>query len=111
MAWLLADDVAAHLRLPAPDTLTETATTAAQSWVELHRSDLTWTPEPAPGTAPEGPHVYQGAVLFAALLYQAGASPEGFPGWDDAGGMVGVADSAGMSRVYRLLRGRRPAVG
>lgn len=112
--WLDVEDVGAHLGVPVPtsDVQLVAATAAAQSWVELHRSDLPWAATPPPlGTALEGPHVYQGAVLFAALNYQARNSPEGFAGFDDAGGLVGVGDSAAMSRVYRLLRGRRPAVG
>jgi len=113
-AWLDVDDVGAHLGVPVPssDALLVAATDAAESWVELHRSDLPWQSTPPPlGTALEGPHVYQGAVLFAALQYQSRNSPEGFAGFDDAGGIIGVGDSSAMSRVYRMLRGRRPRVG
>lgn len=108
--WLDPVDVSAYLGIPAPDQLVVDATEAAESWVELHRSDLDWS-TPTLGTTPEGPHVYSGSVMFAALNYQARNSPEGFAGFDDAGGVIGIGDSAAMSRVYRLIRGRRPKVG
>lgn len=109
--WLRADDVAAYMGLPTPDPLLDRMVLAAQSQVELWRSDLDWTLATTPATVPEGPHIYEGAVMYAALLYQSRNSPDGFPGFDEAGGFIALGDSSGMSRVYRLLRARMPRVG
>ncbi len=57
------------------------------------------------------PDVYRGAVLYAALLNQSRNTPDGFAGFDDAGGIIGLGDSNRMTMVYRLVGARRPKVG
>lgn len=111
MTWLQSADVAEYMGLPAPDDLLDRMTAAAESQVQLWRSDLDWTAATSPETVPEGPHIYEGAVMYAALLYQSRNSPDGYPGFDDGGGFIGLGDSTGLARVYRLVRARMPRVG
>lgn len=86
--------VADHLGLAVPDDRVTRATEAAQSWVERRRDagDEVW----------DDPAFEQGGVLYAALLYQSRAQPDGFPGYSD----LGTADtSAGeaMANIFRLV--------
>ena len=102
--WLKPQDVADQLGMTAPDTLVTASTGAAEAQVDIWRADLnldSWCP----------PDVYRGAVLYAALLTQSRNTPDGFAGFDDAGGMVGIGDSNRMTMVYRLVGARRPKVG
>lgn len=88
--------VAAHLGLAAADERVTAATMAAESWTQRRRS-LT-----DPDTLWAEPDTVHGAVIYAALIYQSRAQPDGFPGYSD----LGTADtSAGeaMANVYRLV--------
>jgi hypothetical protein len=102
--WLDARDVASQLGMPAPDPIVNASTEAAEAQVELWREDLELD-----GFCP--PDVYRGAVLYAALLTQSRNTPDGFAGFDDAGGIIGIGDSNRMTMVYRLVGARRPKVG
>jgi hypothetical protein len=90
--------------MPSPDPLVEASSEAAETQVEAWREDLNLN-----ASCP--PDVYRGAVLYAALLTQSRNTPDGFAGFDDAGGIIGLGDSNRMTMVYRLVGARRPKVG
>lgn len=50
-------------------------------------------------------------MLYAALLSQSRNTPDGFAGFDEAGGLIGVGDQQKMTQIYRLTGARRPKVG
>jgi hypothetical protein len=102
--WLDARDVASHLGMASPDAQVTSSAEAAEAQVETWREDLALD-----GYCP--PDVYKGAVLYAALLVQSRNTPDGFAGFDDAGGMIGVGDQARITMIYRLVGARRPKVG
>ena len=102
--WLDAKDVSNQLGMAAPDALVDASTEAAESQVETWREDLALD-----SFCP--PDVYRGAVLYAGLLTQSRNTPDGFAGFDDAGGIIGLGDSNRMTMVYRLVGARRPKVG
>jgi hypothetical protein len=102
--WLDARDVSTQLGMADPDHVVTASTEAAEAQVAAWREDLdldVWCP----------PDVYRGAVLYAALLVQSRNTPDGFAGFDDAGGVIGLGDSNRMTMVYRLVGARRPKVG
>lgn len=85
--------VADHLGVPVDDRLT-TATAAAQAWVERRRDagDEVWAQ----------PDIEMGGVLYASLLYQSRAQPEGFPGYSDLGNSdTGTGEM--MMNIFRLV--------
>ena len=102
--WLDPRDVAAHLGMASPDDQVASSTEAAEAQVELWREDLqldSWCP----------PDVLKGGILYAALLYQSRNTPDGFAGFDEGGGLIGVGDQQRMTMIYRLVGARRPKVG
>lgn len=56
------------------------------------------------------PHVYNAAVQFAALTYQETATPEGFAGFDAAGGVV-IPSNAKIVSIRHQARANAPKVG
>lgn len=86
--------VAEHLGLPFPDDRLVRATAAAQSWVERRRDagDEVWS----------DPGFEQGGILYASLLYQSRAQPEGFPGYSELGNSESGAGEM-MSNIFRLV--------
>lgn len=88
--------VADHLGLAAPDDRITAATEASQAWVEDRRSMT----DPVDLWA--DPAVEQGGVIYAALLVQTRAQPQGMPGFDDLGAFGGDIGTA-MSNVFRLV--------
>lgn len=86
--------VATHLGLTAPDDRLLRATAAAQGWVQRRRDggDEVWAE----------PDIEQGGVLYAALLYQSRAQPEGFPGYSDLG-LSETGTGEMMANIYRLV--------
>jgi hypothetical protein len=86
--------VADHLGLTAPDDRVNRATAAAQAWVQRRRDsgDEVWGE----------PDFTQGGVLYASLLYQSRAQPEGFPGYSDLGNSeTGTGEM--MANIFRLV--------
>lgn len=86
--------VASHLGLSAPDERVNRATAAAQAWVQRRRDagDEVWA----------DPDFEQGGVLYASLLYQSRAQPEGFAGYSE----LGVSDTGTgemMMNIFRLV--------
>jgi hypothetical protein len=82
--------------LPALDERAERACEAASVWVEKRRS-ITPTPELWADA-----DVVFGTTIYASLLYQSRAQPQGFPGMDDLGTYSEDVGQA-MSNVYRLV--------
>lgn len=87
-------DVAAHLGLTSPDDRCTSATVAAEAWVQRRRDggSEVWSE----------PDFYMGGVLYASLLYQSRAQPEGFAGYSDLGNSdVGTGEM--MMNIFRLV--------
>jgi hypothetical protein len=106
LPWLDPADVAAEVGIPVPDHRLLACCDASARQVELWRGDLDYTGD----VRSTDPDVYQGAVMYAGLLWQSRNTPEGFAGFEDGGGIIGL-DNAKMSMIHRLIRGRMPRVG
>ena len=106
--WLTPDDVGAYLDLPpaavATDDNLALATASVKAAIERRRSDLN-VGDPPIFTPPAD--VKGGAVMWAALVYQARNAPSGFAGYGDE---TMLFDSLGARRaeVMRLVGWRRP---
>lgn len=103
--WLTPDDVAAYLDLPtADDDNLLLATATVKAALERRRADL-WAGDPrafSPGDDVKG-----GAVMWAALVFQARNAPSGFTGYGDE---TMLFDSLGARRaeIMRMVGWRRP---
>lgn len=107
-SWLAVDDVLAELGLDVADSRVQLATDAAETQVAGWRPDIgDWN------TVDEvAPNVYLGAVQYAALLVQSRNTPDGFAGFDMAGGIVASsADQSKLAMIRRLVRAGKPGVG
>lgn len=82
-----ASALAAFLNIPEDGRCAD-AVAAAVEWAQDRRS-LT-----DPLALWESARVRQGTILYAALLYQAAATPQGFAGYDEFGGGGGMAGDA-----------------
>jgi hypothetical protein len=103
--WLTADDVTAWVGPMADPARLADSTAASKRYVEDRRSDLDLVASPDP--APED--VKLGAVIYAALIYQAKASPTGYAAFGDgAVDLPGVTDQQAYMRAMRLIGLRRP---
>jgi hypothetical protein len=100
MAWATITDLESHLGIPADDRMTH-ALDASQAWCQRQRPDLD-------ATTPTSADVHTAVILYAALLYRARSSPQGFDGYSELGD-YDTGDA--MSNVYRLLGHRKPRVG
>lgn len=113
--WLTAAEVAVYLDLPgdpAADDNLVLSTATVKAAVEERRSDLWKGGDPAaippvPDTFQPGDRVHGGAVIWAAIVYQARSSPSGFTGYGDE---TALLDTLGARRaeVMRLVGWRRP---
>lgn len=106
-AWLTVEDVAAYLDLPGDATGDDNlvlSTAAVKAAVEGRRTDLLVAGVFTPGDA-----VHGGAVMWAALVYQARSSPSGYTGYGDE---TVLFDSLGSRRseIMRMLGWSRPVV-
>lgn len=104
--WLTPDQVAAYLDLPGDPALDDNlqlSTSTVKAAIERRRSDLGLT---LPG-AIVSDEVHGGAVMWAALVYQARNAPSGYAGYGDE---TVLFDSLGARRaeVMRLVGWRRP---
>jgi hypothetical protein len=108
--WLTPDDVGAYLDLApalvAGDDNLALATAAVKAAVERRRSDL-WNRTAEPADFEPGDEVRGGAIMWAALVYQARNAPSGYAGYGDE---TMIFDSLGARRaeVMRLVGWRRP---
>jgi hypothetical protein len=101
--WITTGDVATRLDVaddPEDDRLTG-STAAVRAAVERRRSDLDFTDAE---TAPAD--VREGAIAWAAVMYQSRSAPSGFAGYDAETALA----EAGSRRaeILRLLGWRRP---
>lgn len=102
--YIVPDDVAEHLGLPLPaDDRLVRACTAAEGWINRRR----FRTDPAALWLNED--VVQGGILYASLLYQQRAQPQGFPGMDSLGNL-GEDTGMAMAQIYRLVGGPDPSV-
>lgn len=97
----LKQRVAEQLGVPADDRVRD-VTDAAASWVENVARCLT---DPAILWADD--RVLEGTVLYAALLYQSRAAPQGFPGYDAD---IASLELAGAMQNVRRLVGLDPVI-
>jgi len=104
--WLTPEDVAAYLDLPTADDDNLILSTAAiKAAVERRRSDLFTVDEPK--TFVPGDEVRAGAIMWAALVFQARNAPSGFAGYGDET-MIFDALGARRAEIMRLVGWRRP---
>lgn len=108
-AWLTVEDVAAYLDLPTVDDNLELAVATIKRAVERRRSDLNVSDglDPPTYTFTPDDEVKGGAVIWAALFYQARNAPSGFAGYGDET-MLFDALGARRAEVMRLVGWRRP---
>lgn len=102
--WILPADVAEYLgSVAADDPRLVSSTAAARAAVEERRQDLAFADA---ATTPE--NVRQGAVMWAAVIYQQRSAPSGYDGYDAE---TALADAgAKRGEILRLLGWRRPVV-
>lgn len=108
-AWITPDDVAAYLDLPtADDDNLALSTAAIKAAVERRRSDL-WTAatDSAPAEFVPGDDVRGGAIIWAAIMFQARSSPSGPPGYGDETMIFDVL-GARRAEVLRFVGWNRP---
>lgn len=98
MAWATIDQVAAHTGATADASMT-VALEVAQAWCQRQRPDLSPYSTPAAD-------VSHAVVIYAALLWREGSTPQGFATYSEMGGDVATGDA--MMNVYRLLGTRKP---
>jgi hypothetical protein len=102
-AWITPARVAAHLGgdVDAADPRVVSSTAAVLAAVEERRSDLVFTDDT---TVPA--HVQEGAIAWAALLYQQRSAPGGFAGYDAETALMDAGSK--RAEIMRLLGWRRP---
>lgn len=108
MTWLEEADVLAWLGLDQPGPVLSASVQAAESLVPTWRiasGPVDWSTVKA-----THPHVYNAAVRLAALTYQQTATPEGFAGFEEAGGVILPANSQ-MVSIRHMARANAPGVG
>lgn len=107
--WIVEADVLSDLGLAASDDRVPRCIAAAEQQVQDWREDVVdWTGPT--GVVLNYPDVYQAGVRLACLLYQQAATPEGWAGFDDGGGIL-LPENAQMVSIRRLARAHRPRVG
>lgn len=108
MIWLDEADVLAWLGLDQTGPVLSASVQAAESLVPTWRiasGPTDWT-----AAKQTHPHVYNAAVRLAALTYQQTATPEGFAGFDETGGVLLPATSQ-MVSIRHMARANAPGVG
>lgn len=106
MTWLATQDVLDWLGLDQSGPVMDACVAATEAHIPTWRDDI-----PDWGIVHHAhPDVYLAAVQFAALTYQENVTPEGFAGFDDAGGVL-LPSNAKVIQIRRLARANRPKVG
>lgn len=104
--WITVEDVGGYLDLVpaqiAADDNLALSTAAVKAAIERRRSDLM-----TPGGFYPGDDVRTGAIMWAALMYQARNAPSGYAGYGDE---TVLFDALGSRRaeIMRLVGWRRP---
>jgi hypothetical protein len=104
--WIVEEDVLAELGLEAGDDVLTRRIAAAAATVQVWRSDIT----DFSTVRVAHPNVYDAGVQLAALMYQEKVTPEGFAGFNEAGGLLNPSN-AKMVSIRHLARANRPKVG
>lgn len=106
MSWVAEGDALLVLGLDSGGPVLSLCLSAAEGQVQSWRDDITdWEQV---GTT--HPHVYLAGVQLAALYYQSNVTPEGFAGFDVAGGVVDPPQSK-IVQIRHMARANRPKVG
>jgi len=110
--WITPDEVAARLdgTVDLADERLVGAVYAVAALVESRHSSVDFSD---PANVPVNFH--EGAVQWAALMYQQRNAPSGFPGFGDVGdgfsmGAVYGQDAQKWSEIMRLLAWRKPVI-
>jgi hypothetical protein len=102
--WITSDEVAAWIGPMTDPARLADATAASKRYVEDRRSDLDLIGSPDP--PPDDVHL--GAVIYAALIYQAKASPTGYAAYGDGAIDLPGDNQQAYMRAMRLIGMRRP---
>lgn len=106
--WLDEQDVLAWLGLDSSGPVLAASIATAEGLVpkwRLQSGPVDWA------TAKQThPHVYNAAVRLAALIYQQTATPEGFAGFESAGGVI-LPDVSQMVSIRHTARANAPGLG
>lgn len=103
VGWIEPEHVMAELGMTGePDDRLLRCIEAAEITVSEWREDL-------PNPAVLG-NVYQGGVRLSAIYYQQAATPSGFAGFEEGGGVV-VPEHAAIVSIRQMVRAYRPKVG
>lgn len=108
MTWIVEQDVLDWLGLDQSGPVLAASIATAEGLVptwSIASGPTDWTLCKA-----THPHVYNAAVQFAALIYQETATPEGFAGFDEAGGVV-LPSNAKIVSIRHQARANSPRVG
>lgn len=108
MSWIEEADALAWLGLDQSGPVLSASIAAAEALVETWRipnRPTDWSVVKA-----THPNVYNAAVRLACLTYQQTATPEGFAGFEDAGGVL-LPANAQIVAIRHQARANAPAVG
>ena len=106
MSWIETQDVLDVLGLDQTGTVLDMCIAASEAQVPTWRDDIhVWEL-----VKDANPNVYLAGVQFAALIYQENVTPEGFAGFDEAGGLL-FPPSSKQTAIRHLARANRPKVG
>lgn len=106
--WITTQDVLDWLSLDETGPVLDACIAVAESLVPTWR--LASAPTDWATAKATHAHVYWAAVNLAALYYQSNVTPEGFAGFDDAGGLVQPAQSK-IVQIRQMARANTPGVG
>lgn len=96
--WGTSDKLADLLGVPEDDARLVEDLAVSIEWCQRKRSDKSPDEDP-------GPSIRKAVLLYASLMYQQRANPQGFPGYS-ASPELSEEPVDAMAQVYRLL-GRR----
>ena len=108
MTWLVEQDVLDWLGLDQSGPVLAAAVATAEAALPTWR--LASGPDDWTVVKQTHPHVYNAGVQYAALVYQETATPEGFAGFDTAGGVL-LPSNAKVVSIRQQARAHAPGVG
>ena len=108
MTWIEEADVLAWLGLDQSGPVLAASIATAEGLIPTWR--LASRPLDWAAAKQTHPHVYNAAVQFASLIYQENSTPEGFAGFEDAGGVL-LPSNAKIVSIRHQARANSPGVG
>jgi hypothetical protein len=103
--WITSDDVKTWVGPMIDQARLDESTAAAKQYVEDRRSEL----DLAGSVDPPPDDVKLGTAIYASLIYQAKASPTGYPAYGDGAlDFASYDQSPSYARAMRLIGWRRP---